>query len=190
MFTPQVAPLYKRLQMHGFSGLRGFSGVIGPNDIMSPGTSYTFTYSPTFWDNIKHPLDVDSPSAIQAGLVVAMGNYGMNTITGVSRGLFANTWAIIVVPDMQTNVQNWLDAFAAAFSDMGYSPSFVQAETGTSSSQPGGLQQVVSEAASGIGSTIAGTTGSLLKPMLPYLLIGGAIYFVILTKPKFLGFKS
>jgi len=95
---------------------------------------------------------------------------------------------IVIVPTMDVSVSDWVSAFDTSWKDMGYGgASLVQVEGGVVSTAPGGVQQILPE----MGTIVGTTAASILKPLLPYVLIVGVGYLLLVgVIPKMIAKKT
>lgn len=143
-------------------------GALLTSNILRIGQPATFTFESGEW------FFWDVTGTIQAGLNERMANYG--EVISVTRGLFSDRYIIVVIPTVETTLDNWLSAFDSSWRDMGYDNIiFISAEGGTVSTQPGGIAEVVPQ----IGEVAVST----LKPILPYALAFLGIYLAITFLP-------
>ncbi len=150
-----------------------FGSVLSLDNTLSPGTPATFTFQESGWF-----FFFERASSILQGLRDRMGNYG--DIISVSRPLFSDRWVIVITPTTQATLSDWLSAFDTSWKDMGYTVTFIQAEGGIISTQPGGVTQILPS----IGTTIGETAQSIIKPIFTYVLIGIIVYAGIKTLPQ------
>lgn len=150
-----------------------FGSALSLNDTLSIGTPATFTFEESGWFFV-----FETESSILQGLRERMGNYGY--ISSVSRPLFSDRWVITVSPIAQATLSDWMSAFDVSWRDMGYDVSFIQAEGGSVSTQPGGVTQILPSA----GQVIGETAQQLVKPIFKYILIGVAVYAGIKILPQ------
>lgn len=142
-----------------------FGSVLSLNDTLAIGTPATFTFEESGWFFL-----FETESSILQGLQERMGNYGY--VSSVSRPLFSDRWVVTINPVAQVTLSDWLSAFDASWRDMGYTVTFIQAEGGSVSTQPGGVSQLLPS----LGTTIGETAQQIIKPLFTYILIGVAVY--------------
>jgi len=143
-------------------------GVLLTSNILSIGQQYTFTFESGEW------FFLDTTGVIQADLNERMANYG--EVISVTRGLFSDRYIVIVIPTVETTLDNWLSAFDSSWRDMRYDNIiFISAEGGTVSTQPGGIAEVIPQ----VGEVAV----SMLKPILPYALLFLGVYLAITMIP-------
>lgn len=107
------------------------------------------------------------------------------TIISVNRGFGSGRYVIVMRPHYSYQLQYWLDVFDAIWRDAGYKSEFVTIEQGETSSQPGGLQEVVHDTVSSVAVISSDALGTLVKNLWPYLLgiaVLGAGYIYIYGK--------
>ena len=153
-----------------------FGAILSTSDVLSPGTPATFTFQKS--GILGSLFFFDSDASILQGLQDRMGNYG--NMVSVSRPLFSDRWVIIVTPIAQITLSDWLSAFDVSWRDMGYDVTFIQAEGGTVSTQPGGVSQILPS----LGSVIGTTAQEIIKPVFTYVLFGVIVYAGIKTLPQ------
>lgn len=145
-----------------------FEGILTYNSILEPGNQYVFTFS------IGRLFEYRSDDWVLYNLRERMSNYGY--IVSVSRPLFSNRYIVIVNPTERVSLNEWLEAFDVSWRDMGYGNySFIQAETGAVSTQPGGVSQIIPS----ITATVGESAKSLISPIFPYLAIFGGIFILL-----------
>jgi hypothetical protein len=161
----------------GAKQFSGFGDVLLPSNVLVAGNQYVFTFESGEW------FFFGSISTIRDGLNERLANFG--TITGVSRGFFSDRYVVNVVPSVNVTLSDWLSAFDVSWRDMGYdSITFVSAEGGLVSTQPGGVSEVVGNVLPSLGSAVGSTASEILKPIYPYILIGVIAYAGITMLPK------
>ena len=146
-----------------------FSKVITYDYVLKPGNRYVFTFSSGRW------FEYQSEDWVLQNLRERMANYGY--IVSVRRPLFSDRYTVVVIPTTQVRLADWLESFDVSWRDMGYnSYSFILAEEGAISTQPGGIEQTLPSFTSTVGETVSKTAMSMIKPFLPYILILSAVY--------------
>ena len=156
-----------------------FGAILLTSDILGAGQTYTFTFQSGEW------LFLGSTVDIQNSLSERMANYGQ--IVSVSRGLFSDRYIVTVIPTSNVSLADWISAFDVSWRDMGYDHiTFITAEGGAVSTQAGGVVELAQQAGQQILTPITGAVATGLKPLLPYLLIGGGIYLLIILSPTLL----
>lgn len=171
-------PLYVQSSPYKFLGFRGFGDILPRSQSLIPNQSYTFTFSFPWYS--QYPSDSDAIQFLGDSLS------GAATITKVSRALFSSNYVVTIIPSVQLTVDEFISAFSDAWRNAPWyvaEPGFVQAEGGTTSSEAGGLQQLIPDITGSLGETVGKAVGAGVKPLLPYLLIGGGIYLLILFGP-------
>lgn len=176
--------------IHPFLGYFGdFGGILGLDSVPPVGQQTTFTFQKAgIFGSI---FLFDSDAAILSALRERMGNYG--NIISASRPFFSDRWTIVVIPTASVTVSQWLDAFDSSWKDMGYEVSFIQAETGGISTQPGGVAQIIPSITETAGEAAAAAVKPLIeaaKPLLPYIVIGGIAFLLITMGPSLLAIKG
>ncbi len=152
-----------------FTGFQGFQGILRQDQVLSPGNQYAFTFSH------GRVFEYNSTEWVKEQLSINLSNFG--DILSANRPFFSDHYIIIASPSISVSLSDWISAFDAAWQDMGYgSAIFVSAETGTVSSQPGGLPGLVGEATSIVGTGVGTGLSQIIAPIFPYLIIGLAVY--------------
>ena len=128
---------------------------------------YTFTF------DIKQIFFFTSESTIKQKLQDAL-RYTADVLS-VNRPLFSGYFVVTIVPKSQNTLSYWINNFTNIWKGLGYEVDFVQAEGGTVTTSPGGVQQI----APGIAKVAGATTYEAIKPLLPWLLAAGAGYVII-----------
>lgn len=162
------------------SYLEGLSDIMLSTQTLTPGKQYTFTFQKGGFFSFDFSSDAD----IIQGLKDRMGNYG--EIVGVSRPFASNRWVVNVIPTVPVTVDQSVSAFDTSWKDMGYDNiTFWRSESGIESTAPGGMSEVLPKAAEVIG----GVTGKIfkplvesIKPILPYLIIGGGLFLYVVMR--------
>lgn len=145
-----------------------FGRILLSSDILTAGNQFVFTFESGEW------FFLGSTSTIRSGLAERMANFG--EVVSVTRGLFSDRYIVTVVSTINAALSDWLSVFDVSWRDMGYDNiTFVAAEGGAVSSQPGGLIEMVPQ---------IGEIGvSALKPIFPYILGFLAVYLAITLLP-------
>ena len=145
-----------------------FGKILLLSDILTAGNQFTFSFESGEW------FFLGSTSTIRSGLAERMANFG--EVISVVRGLFSDRYIVTVVPTVNATLNDWLSVFDVSWRDMGYDNiTFVAAEGGVVSTQPGGLIEIMPQ---------IGEIGvSALKPIVPYALGFLAIYLAIQMLP-------
>jgi hypothetical protein len=87
-------------------------------------------------------------------------------IVKVRRPLFSSRYVIVLAPKKSYTVDQLKKLILGVFRSMGYSGAyFISAEPGSSSSEPGGVSQILPETGKVIGTTVAET----VRPLIPVL---------------------
>jgi hypothetical protein len=147
--------------------LLNFSQILNLYQELKPGNSYIFTFSH------GRIFEYRSEDWVLSNLRDRMSNYG--NIVSVRRPLFSDRYTIVVIPTTTATLYDWLEAFDSSWKDMGYyNYTFIQAEVGTVSTQPGGLEQVVPKT----GEIVSKTVKEVISPFAPYIIILGGIYLL------------
>lgn len=161
-------------------GLGYLGAILVSGDVLKSGSQYTFT-----WAHGRF-FEYNTEAWVKENLSYRLQNFG--EVISATRPLFSDHWVIVIIPTTDVSVADWVSAFDASWKDMGYGgASFIQVEGGAVSTQPGGVQQIVPEAGAIVGTTAA----SILKPLLPYVLIAGVGYLLLVgVIPKMIAGKS
>lgn len=171
-------PLYVQSSPYKFLGFRGFGDILTQSQSLIPGETYTFTFSFPWYS--QYPSDSDAIQFLGQSLI------GAATVILASRALFSSNYTVTIIPSVSLTVDEFISAFSDAWRSAPWyvhEPAFVMVEGGSSSSHPGGIAEVVPDVAGKIGETVSKALGAGVKPLLPYLLIGGGIYLLILFGP-------
>lgn len=175
---PSTLPV-RRLQVHGFSGFRGFSDILGRNDVLMPSQKYTFTFVFPWYS--QYPSDSDAIQFLNQSLG------GAAQVISSSRALFSSNYVVTIIPSVSLTVDEFISAFSDAWKGAPWyvaEPTFVQVEGGVVSSQPGGLVELASSVTGGTAEAAAAAAKAAIKPLLPYILIGGGILALITFGPQ------
>lgn len=142
-----------------------FAGTLTNTDTLNTNTEYTITFNS---GAILEPFE----STILNGLRERMLE---GSILKVSRSLGSGRFAITMKPSVEHNLQYWIENFKAMFYDMGYKRATYQTvDVGATSSQTGGVKQVVKETAEATSGMLGDTITTLIKNLwLPIALVGG-----------------
>jgi hypothetical protein len=162
-----------------FSAFNGFGAILSRQQSLVPGQSYTFTF--TFPWYSQYPSNSDAIRFLGASLS------GIASIVSASRALFSSNYVVTIVPSTFLTVDEFVQAFSEAWESAPWyvaNPDFVQVEDGVVSSQPGGIEEIVPTITGGVGETVSAGITAAVKPLLPYVLIGGGIYVLILFGPQ------
>jgi len=156
-----------------------FGKILSSNEYLGVGNEYVFTFAHGRF------FEYNSSEWVKGALAERLSSWG--DVLTVNRPLFSDHYIIVVKPTFDMDLTTWLQAFDYAWKDMGYSSySFVSAEVGSISSQPGGFEQLGKQ----VGETIGGSIGEITKPLLPYILIGGGVYLAILLLPSLMAARG
>ena len=148
-----------------------FSEIITSTTTLKPGNSYTFTYDAGFVVGVL----IGTVDYVRKGLQPYMK--GLADIISVNHSFLSKKFTITIVPLFETSLSNWLDIFNQAWKGIGYTSTyFIQAETGSVSTTPGGTI----EAVKGTTEFVGGAATDILKPVMPVLILGVAGLFAIL----------
>lgn len=151
-------------------------GVLLTSNYLSVGQQYVFTFESGEW------FFLGGTGSIQSDLNERMANIGQ--VIGVTRGLFSDRYIVTVIPTDEVTLNTWISAFDASWKDMEYDNiTFITAEGGLISSQPGGIKELLPD----IGGTVGQTVTGIIKPLFPYILIGIVVYVGIQSLPQFIG---
>ncbi len=154
-----------------------FGAILSPSDTVPVGKESVFTYAH------GKIFEFNSDDWVRANLRDRMSNYG-NVVTA-DRALFSDRYVIKVIPSVAVTLDDWINAFDASWVDMGYNNAIlVMAETGSVSSQAGGVSEIIPDIGSTVGTTIGTTLTNTIKPLFPYLIIGIVAYAGILSLPQ------
>jgi hypothetical protein len=146
----------------------GLGALLISNSILRTGQPYTFTYAH------GRIFEYNSQEWVQSQLAPLVSDLG--SVYGVERPFFSDHYVITVVPSIDESLETWQGLFDYAWRQMGYnSATFVRAEGGTESTQPGGFEQVLPQ--------VGEISVSALKPILPYALVFLGIYVAITMLP-------
>ncbi|MCL6542089.1 MAG: hypothetical protein K6T87_16150 [Roseiflexus sp.] len=144
-----------------------FTGLVLPNQILSPNNTYVFTF------DHGRIFEYRSAEWVLENLRKRLSNYGY--VVSVSRPIFSDRYSVVVMPSVSVSLENWLDAFDSSWKDMGYNNyTFIRAEEGEVTTQPGGLPQIIPSGAEVIGQTVQ----QAVSPFIPYVLLLGGIYLL------------
>ena len=164
-----------RMQYLGWLG-----DVLPRGQSLEIGQQYTFTFSFPWFS--QYPSSADAISFLGGSLA------GAANVVNASRGLFSQNFVVTIVPTVSLTVDEFIAAFSDAWKNAPWyvsSPTFVQAEGGSTSTQPGGVAQLLPEITGDISSTVGSTITATIKPLLPYLLLGiGGYLFLTIGLPK------
>jgi len=156
-----------------------FGKVLFPSDVLLKNNEYIFTFEPKLFLGL-FAFGINE-SQIRINLNERLANYG--TVISVSRPFFSSNLLVRIIPSVNVSLQDWLNAIGVSLEDMGMEEtSFIMAEGGTVSSQPGGVQELMPSIGTSIGSTIGAALSSAIQPLFPYLLIAGAVYYFLILK--------
>ncbi len=124
-------------------------------------------------------------SSIKEDLAARLGDLGMGEVTDVSRALFSNYYAVTIIPAETMPLSDMVAAFVWVWPLVGFpDASFLSAEGGMESSQPGGMAELLPSVGKAVGETVSDTIGATLRPLVPYLVIGAAIVVVVVFWPR------
>ncbi len=159
-----------------------FGRVLVSEDILRTGNEYIFTF--------EHGriFEYRSDSWVEQNIRERIANFGQ--VISVKRPLFSNRYLITVIPTVDAPLSDWLNVFDVIWRDMGYGKaSFLVAEEGRISTQPGGVIEIAKRTGEEILKPVTGTVGeavaTLVKPVFPYVLVlGGVALLVWLGGPK------
>jgi hypothetical protein len=176
----------KKNQYLGYFGQAPMS----PTDTMSPGSTYAFSYDMSLLSNLSNILVSDSD--VQANVIADLANYQMGNVVSMSRGLFSSTYVFVVNPTAPSTVQDWMNAFAQVFSDLGYTANFIQVVPGSVSTQPGGVQGALTQAttsviaplSTAVGTSAANILGPTMSQLLPWAAGLAALLIFIKFSPQ------
>jgi hypothetical protein len=144
------------------------------SDILRSGQTFTFTYDSGAFFNF------DSDTEVLNFLASYMSAFG--TVQKVTRPLFSGRYVITVASSSNYTLYDWKNGLDAAFDANGFNDNaFVAVEGGTSSSEGGGISQIITDTAGGIATTTADTIGAVIKPLAPYLLAALAVSIVFIS---------
>ena len=166
-------------QAHPYLGYLGdLGGILSMASIPSVGSPVTFTFQKGGWVS----FDFSSDTEILQGLRERISNYG--DVIKVSRPLFSNRYVITILPSTSVSISEWLNAFDTIWKDMGYDNiTFLQAEGGSVSTEPGGVSQIgqsiLPDVGGAVGSTVSSIIYPIIGPLLPYVLILGGVYLLL-----------
>lgn len=142
-----------------------FTGILTFDSILRPGNQYVFTFSS------GRLFEYRSEDWVLKNLRERLSNFGY--VVSVNRPFFSDRYVVVVQPSVPVSLYDFLNAFDVSWKDMGYENySFIQAEEGTVSTQPGGLPQVIPSA----GEVASQTVYSMVKPFVPYLFVLAGLY--------------
>ena len=140
-----------------------------PNDtILSAGKDYTFTY--------KNDATFQTTFAETVADEIRKTPVGTFGTVIVDRPLGSNNFLITVRPNHDYPVSIWKMGIENGLNNAGIKYSLVESEEGAESSKPGGLVSGTGEL---LGNTTAGISSILwsgLKPVMPWIILGGAGY--------------
>jgi len=161
-------------------GLGYLGAILTSGAILKSGSQYTFT-----WSHGRF-FEYNTEAWVKENLNYRLQNFG--EVVSTNRPLFSDHWVIVIVPTMDVSVSDWVSAFDASWKDMGYGgASLVQVEGGAVSTAPGGVQQIIPE----VGTIVGKTAFEILKPLLPYVLIAGVGYLLLIgVIPKMIAKKT
>lgn len=166
------------LPIHPFLGY--FGDVLSRDQILEIGQKYTFTFSFPWYS--QYPSSSEAMSFLGASLS------GAASVVNVSRGLFSGNFVVTIVPVTSLTMDEFISAFSDAWKNAPWyvaSPTFIQAEGGAISTQPGGVSQFLPEVTGEVGQVIGQSITAAVKPLLPYILLGiGGYLFFTLGLPK------
>ena len=134
-------------------------------DILNTNTEYTLTFNS---GAILQPFESTIFNGLRERSLEA-------TILKVSRSFGSGRYAVTIQPSTEHNLQYWIDSFTAMLYDMGYKKATYQTvDVGKTSSQTGGVKQVVKETVDATAGMAGDTILSLIKNLwLPLTLIAG-----------------
>ncbi len=148
-----------------------FAAILQQKETLRSGVQYTLTY------NSGRFLEYRTETWVQDQLRGLLNQYF--EVISVTRPLFSSNYVIKLIPYQDIPLSQATGVINSAWVQMGYGgATYVLAESDvTSSSSPGGLPGVVGQTTAAIGTG----TSNLLQPLLPYLLIGGVFYLIVMT---------
>ncbi len=146
-----------------------FAAILQQSETLRAGVLYTLTY------NSGRFLEYRTETWVQEQLRELLSYYF--EIQSVSRPFFSSNYVLKLIPLQDTPLTQALGIVNAAWVQMGYSgATFVLAESDvTGSSQPGGIPGVLQQT----GQAVGVGAGSLLAPLLPYVLIAGVLWWAL-----------
>lgn len=157
-----------------------FGIILQTSDTLPAGKSAVFTIAE------GRVFEYNSSDWVLSNLRDRISNFG--DVVSVSRGLFSDRYVINVLPNGNYSLSDWISVFDSAFKDMGYNnATFWQAEGDViTSSAAGGITQAIGDILPSASSIVGSTVTSALKPLLPYILVGIAVFALIQVSPQFL----
>lgn len=122
-----------------------------------------------------------SVADVESGLQQRLAGYV--TITQIRPPIISMTYDITFDPrgNSAGDVQ---DAFISAFRDLGFSDAVMTAYVAGSSPSPGMISTTVQDMTNTISTAAGNATGNVLKPLFPYLFLGGIAYLSLFRKGK------
>jgi hypothetical protein len=169
------------IPIHSYLGY--FGDVLSGAQVLEVGQPYTFTFS--------FPWYSQYPSSSEAMSFLGSTLSGAANVISASRGLFSGNFVVTIVPTAASlTVDDLVSAFSDAWKSAPWyiaSPTFVQAEGGAISTQPGGVSQLLPEVTGEVGQVVGQSITAAIKPLLPYILLGvGGYLFLTFGLPKLL----
>ncbi len=153
-----------------------FGGILTISDVLGSRNQYVFTYAH------GRVFEYNSSEWVQGELTQLLSSWGR--VISVKRPLFSDHYIIVIQPTMDLDLTTWQQAFEYAWQTMGYNHAlFVSAETGSVSSDPGGLSAISQGIEETISSTVGAATGGVAKSVLPYAAIAVGLYAAVILLP-------
>lgn len=144
-----------------------FSDIMLSTNKLKSGTYYTFTYDAGFIIGVL----IGTTDYILTRLRPVMQDFA--DIIKVDHAFLSKKFLVTIVPKVEMSLEEWINFFAYAWNQIGYkSTQFIQAESGITSTQPGGIKGGVTEIAKGTGEIITGGVTETLRSLTPVLIIG------------------
>ncbi len=146
---------------------------------LKAGAPYTLTFSNGAF------LNFAADSSVEADLAQRLSALGMGRVTEVSRAAFSDRYAVTILPAVTMPLRDMVEAFGFVWPQVGFpQATFLFAEGGVESSQPGGMAELLPEVGEKIGETVTATLSATMRPLLPLLVVGGILVVLVLFWPR------
>lgn len=151
-------------------------GIIGSGAILDPSIEYTFTLdSGSFFT-------VSSTQDIQDMLIAKMAPFA--SVYTVDCPMFSQRIILTLKPKRQYTLEQIFLFLQSALSNLNfYNVTLVRVDSGTVSSAPGGIQQLITSTAGAASEVVSGTIAAVIEPIKTPLYIGLGVLALIYIMP-------